>query len=294
MKPIPPLRIVLSGGGVRGLAYVGVFLELEKLGFLKNLNEVLGVSCGALFGFAYTLGYSPNELNEFVELFDFSLIQNIEPETALQYFYSYGIDNGYNLERLLESILKNKGFSKNITFIDHYNKTKMYFRCFATNILNCKYHEFSYKITPNVLLIDALIASMSIPGYFIPKVIENNMYSDGGIINNFPLDLIKHKDIHTTLGFTFSEDHTNINTIKNVVEFFSQIYACTYLNRKQQILTRYKENIIIIGCGDYPLWNFNAPKEDRLELIAIGRKAVQDFYTLKQFSVKPVRRYSVS
>jgi NTE family protein len=144
------------------------------------------------------------------------------------------------------------------------------------------------------LLIDALIASMSIPGYFIPKVIENNMYSDGGIINNFPLDVLKYKDIHTTLGFTFSEDHTNINTINNVVEFFSQIYACTYLNRKQQILTRYKENIIIIACGDYPLWNFHAPKEDRLELIAIGRKAVQDFYTLKQFSVKPVRRYSVS
>jgi len=293
MKPIPPLRIILGGGGVRGVAYVGVFLELEKLGFLKNINEVLGVSCGALFGFAYTLGFTPNELKDFVELFNFNLIQNIDPETALQYFYSCGIDNAYNLERLLESMLRNKGFIKDITFIEHYNKSKIYFRCFATNILTCKYNEFSYKRTPNIRVIDALIASMAIPGYFVPKIIDNILYSDGGILNNFPFDILKDEDIHTTLGFTFSEDHININTISNVVDFFNQIYACTYINRKQKLLSKYKENIIVSGCGNYPLWNFNASKEDRIKLVNIGIQSVKDFYQLKQYILKPKRRYSV-
>ena len=109
MKNIPPLRLILSGGGVRGLSYAGCFLELEKRNLLKKVNEILGVSCGALFGFAFSVGYSPSELNEFVEIFDFTLMQHVEPEIVFDFLQTYGLDNGKNYERLLETILKEKG-----------------------------------------------------------------------------------------------------------------------------------------------------------------------------------------
>ena len=86
---IPPQRIVLSGGGIRGVAYVGVFMELEKHGFLKNIKEVLGVSCGAMFGFAHILGYSTSEMFSLASSLDFSLLQNIDPDVALNYFITY-------------------------------------------------------------------------------------------------------------------------------------------------------------------------------------------------------------
>jgi len=294
MKPIPPLRLVLSGGGARGLSYAGCFIELEKRGFLKKVNEIMGVSCGALFGFAYSIGYTPNELIEFVELFDFSLMQNIEPDVAFEVFTTYGIDNGDNLEKLLTSMLKNKGFITTINFIEHFNKTNFFFRCFASNMYECKYKEFSYKETPDIRVIDGILASMSLPGYFIPRYINDIMYSDGGIVNNFPIDLLSENEIRNTLGFTFSEDHNVVESIPNIINFFNQIYTCTYKFKKQKLISMYNEKIIIIRCGDYPIWNFNAPKEDRLKLIETGKKAIEDFFNLKKVFIKPLRRYSVS
>lgn len=294
MKNIPPLRLILSGGGVRGLSYAGCFLELEKRNLLKKVNEILGVSCGALFGFAFSVGYSPSELNEFVEIFDFTLMQHVEPEIVFDFLQTYGLDNGKNYERLLETILKEKGFNKDLTFKEHYDSTKFIFRCFASNILNCTLKEFSYKETPNVKLVDAIMASSSIPGYFIPKTIDDTVYVDGGIINNFPINLLTFQEIKNTLGFSFSEDHTIISSIPTITDFLNQIYTCFYITNKKNILNLYKNNIIIVKCGDYPMWNFNISYEDKLKLLEIGRKSVENFYNLKQFTTKPVRRYSVS
>ena len=142
---IPPLRLVLSGGGIRGIAYVGCFLALKKRKLLKRVNEILSVSCGAMFGFAFSLGYSPKELETFIEKFDFTLMQDIEPEHILEFLDRFGVDSSRNFERLLELVLKEKGFSTYLTFEDHFKQTHIFFRCFATNLYNCEYTEFSYK-----------------------------------------------------------------------------------------------------------------------------------------------------
>lgn len=292
MKPIPPLRLVLSGGGVRGISYIGVLLELEERGLLKKINEILGVSCGALIGFAYSIGYKPNELYKFVEQFDFSLVQNIEPDLLLYYFNTYGIDNGNNLERLLTSMLKNKGFLESITYLELYNKTKIFFRSFATDMFKCEYTEFSYKKTPDVKAIDGIMGSMSIPGYFVPRIISNTMYVDGGVINSFPFELLKSSEIETSLGVRFNNYNSSVDDIPNIIIFFKQLYNCIYRGSETEMYSN--EKIIRIPCGDYPSWNFSASREDRLQLVNFGRKAVVDYYELKQFSVKPKRRYSVS
>lgn len=294
MAHIPPLRLVLSGGGVRGLSYVGCFLELEKHNMLKKINEILAVSCGTLFGLAFMIGYTPNEIKQFAEAFDFTLLQNIDPEIALNFFENYGIDNGENLERLFMSMLKNKNFSINLTFEEHYKATGLYLRIFAANIYTCELCEFSYKITPHTKLTDAAVASCSIPGYFIPKVIDSIAYADGGIINNYPISIIPYDELKYTLGFTFSEDHTNIKQISSILQFFNQIYACFYLPHKKELLQLYNYRTIIIPCGDYPLWNFGIDLEDKTYLIECGRKAVSDYLNFSMYSSKPKRRYSVS
>ena len=294
MVHIPPLRLVLSGGGVRGISYVGCFLELEKKNLLKKVNEILGVSCGAMFGFAYSIGYAPNELKEFVEKFDFTLMQHVEPEIVFDFLENYGIDSSANFERLLESIVRQKGYSTDLTFKTHYEATNFTFRCFATNLYSCELKEFSYKETPSIRIIDAILASSCIPGYFIPKMIEDIMYVDGGVANNFPIDLLNYDELKTTLGFTFSEEHTIVSSISSLATFFNQVYACFYMPHKKMILDLYKKHIIIVSCGDYPLWNFAINNEDKQKLLSVGKKSVEDFYNLKQFSVAPKRRYSVS
>ena len=291
--PLPPLRIVLSGGGIRGLSYVGVFLELEKRGFLKHIKEILGVSCGAFFGFAYSIGYTPKEMLKFVENFDFSLVQNIEPDIAFDFLSRFGIDDKTQLKKLLFSLLKNKGFTIDSTFQELYNKTKFTLRCYASNLNICKLDEFSYISTPNVVVVDALLASMCIPGYFIPSIINNSTYVDGGLINNFPIDLVRIKDLKDTFGFTFSEDHTNVETIETIEQFFYQIYACLFIPYKKEILKSIKHRIITIQCGDYPMWNFDSSKEQRQHLMNLGIQAVENYFNVTSVLPKSKRRYSI-
>jgi NTE family protein len=290
MNPIPPLRLVLSGGGIRGISYVGAFIELEARGFLKNIREILGVSVGALFGFTYSIGYKTNELLEFVNLFDFTLITNVEPDSIIDFFNTLGIDNKDNLEKLIDSILRNKNYSPEITFEELYNKTKFHIRFLATNLNNCKIQEFSYKKTPNTKVKFGLLSSMCIPGFFTPCKDNNILYVDGAIMKNYPIDLIPQEQLHLTLGLTFSEDHIFVSKIETIEEYLYQIYACSYISKKHII----KEKTIIIPCGDYMMLNLSAPREDKEYLISLGKKAVKDYFELKQFAVKPIRRYSIS
>ena len=286
MKHIPPLRIVLSGGGIRGVAYVGTFQELEKRGFLKNIKDILGVSCGAMFGFAHILGYTPTEMCALASSLDFSLLQNIDPDVALNYFMTYGVDDGSNLDKFLESLMKNKGFSIKITFQELYEKVSIQFRCYAVELNSSSFIEFSQKETPNTKVLFALRASMCIPGYFTPLVDDVKMYVDGGLLNNYPIDLFTQSD---TLGVTFSEFHTVRKQIETLEEFLYQVISCSYaIHKKKPAIYE-----IVIPCGDFPVWKFDASKEERLYLMECGRKAVVDFFEMHTTRI-PLRRYSVS
>lgn len=288
LKDIPPLRIVLSGGGIRGVAYVGSFLELEKHGYLTNIKEILGVSCGAMFGFAHILGYSPKEMFTLASSLDFSLLQNIDPDVALNYFETYGIDDGINLDKFLESLVKNKGFSKSITFQELYDKTKKMLRCFAVELNSSSFIEFSYKTTPHTSILFALRASMCIPGYFTPLIKDNKMYVDGGILNNYPVDLLTREEQDRTIGITFNECNIEKENIDSLEEYLYQIISCSYaIHTKKSI-----KNEIVIPCGNFPLWKFDASQEERIYLIECGRKAVEDYISTYKNNI-PLRRYSV-
>lgn len=283
---IPPRCIVLSSGGIRGLAFVGALLELKKKHMLKYVNEILGVSIGALFGLGLCLKYSIEEMYMLGSNMDFTLLINIDPDLAFEYFEKFGVDDGSQLKKFVSSILKAKGYSINITFKELYEKTNYYFRCFATNLNNCTLKEFSYKKTPHEPVLFGVVASMSIPCFYIPQMKDNILYVDGAVLNSYPISLVSEENKEHVLGFTFSENHVEKETIKTISNFFEQMYACSYLSRKI-----HDKNTIIIPCGEYPMWKFDASLEDKLYLINSGKKAVIDCFNL-QHSPTIERRHS--
>ena len=101
MKIVPPSHIVLGGGGMKCLAYIGAFEELEKQNLLKHVKYFHGVSAGAFMCFAYLIGYSISELKELVKSMDFHLLQNLDEHFALELFESFGLDKEiYNIKLL--------------------------------------------------------------------------------------------------------------------------------------------------------------------------------------------------
>jgi NTE family protein len=113
--------LVLSGGGVKGLYYIGILKKLEEINIINNITTIAGTSIGAFFGSLISIGYTSQELTDFVLLFNLSNIKKITPGNFFSYF---GIDDGNNLELVLEKMFNLKGFSKNITFKELHEKTK--------------------------------------------------------------------------------------------------------------------------------------------------------------------------
>jgi predicted acylesterase/phospholipase RssA len=298
---IPPRRIVLSGGGIRALAHLGALTVLEKKGLLKSVRSYVGVSAGAFVGFSLMLGYTLQELRTLCTLFDFTLIRHLDPESAFEFPTSFGFDSGERLVRLLHSLLNIKKQPLDITFGQWEQKYPkgIQLRCYATDLFRTEAREFSAKVSPNVSIVDALRASMSLPGYFTPvrDPETNHMLVDGGILHNFPLAFLPEEEKETSLGITFSYDHTRVDTIEDLPTFFGQIFACYYIPRTYEVYDKYKERCIIIPCGEVPSWDFEISKEQKEAIIALGEKKTIEF--LEQFSSviekkKPIRRYSVA
>lgn len=297
---IPPRRIVLSGGGIRALAHLGALEALDKKGLLKNVKEYVGVSAGAFVGFSLVIGYTLPELRMLCSLFDFGLIRNLDPEAALQFPTTYGFDNGENLVKLLHSLLRIKNVPLTTTFGEWISKypTAPSLRCYATDLYKTSPREFSAEKTPNIPFVDALRASMSLPGYFTPvKDPETgNMLVDGGILHNFPLAFLPPHERGDSLGISFSYDHTNVSDIPDLLTFFSQIFACYYIPRTYSLHKRHPDRCIVIPCGHIAAWNFEATQEEREGIISLGKKAAEEFldsYAGLEKS-KPIRRYSVA
>jgi len=288
LKHIPPSHIILSGGGIKCLSYVGLFKELEERNLLKRVNEYTAVSAGAFMAFVYTIGYSLNDISSIIRNLDLTSIQNIDDNLLFSFFDDFGIDNGSNLEKLIESFLKHKGYNRDITFQQLYSIKKVVLRFYAVDLNEGILKEFSVYTTPDISLIFALRATMSIPGYFTPVVDPEtgHYYVDGALLNNYPITLVDDTNI---LGITFDYSITYIDKIESIQSYFNQLISCIY-DKLEEIPLKYKEKTIYIKCSASTI-NFFLSEEERVELMEVGRRSVINY--LESSSQKITRRNSI-
>jgi len=156
------------------------------------------------------------------------------------------------------------------TFADLRN-SEIKFRCWATDLTMRTSREFSLKETPGARIIDALRATTAIPMYFIPHIdpLTGNMLSDGGIQGNLPLHYLTEDECSETLaiGFTTSSE---TSTPQDLIQFMKAVFDCMVISRNEDIMERWKHHIMRISTGNYPSWNFEASREDRVMLLNKG------------------------
>lgn len=299
---IPPKRIVLTGGGLRSLSHFGALEVLQKRGLLKAVKEYVGVSAGALVGFCFVLGFTMEEMLKVVTEFDFSVLQNTHPELVLEFFSTFGIDSGEQLEKFTKSLLRIKGFPDTMTFAQWATQCPKAprLRCYATNLNRNELKEFSLEKTPHTTLVYALRASMSLPLYFTPvKDPETgNLLVDGGMIHNFPINELTEEEKQDALGISFLYSNQKEHAIEDFVGLLSQMYNCGFNPRTYQAQKDNKMRCIVVGTKEMTAYNFDLSKEFRQDLIQLGRDAAETFctsyLTLLREHQPLRRRYSVS
>lgn len=194
-----PWALVLSGGGARGLAHIGVLKGLEAAGFEKP-SLVVGTSMGAIIGGLYACGMTPGEMEHFIiEEFNITdyldsfvfringkvgkLIQTGQILASLA--TQTGIDKGQRVLKLLESLTGGKNF----------NETKIPFRCNAADLLSGREVVFSSGSVAR-----AMRASMSIPVFFEPFAEGGMCLVDGGLLDNMPVHIAREEGYRRVLA----------------------------------------------------------------------------------------------
>jgi predicted acylesterase/phospholipase RssA len=288
---IPPRRLAFCGGGVRCVAHVGVLKTLDSAGLLKCVKEVIGVSAGALFALLYALDYSIQQIEELSLNFDFRVLGDINPEELFLFPMTFGLNSGDMLDKLIGSILFQKGFSKDITFAELSKSCSISFRCYAAELQTSAVKEMCAKTTPSMMVRTAVRASMSLPIMYSPVKDGDSLLVDGGLLHNMPMVFLTEEEIQETWGVLFVNRQSKIQAVESVINFFQYIYDGSVIMRNVLFIKKYKERLILVKSDGFDVFNYGESKKNKIEFIKRVEATTWKFLTA---ATRPARRFSVS
>lgn len=264
----PRIGLVLSGGGARGAAHVGVLKVLEEA--RVPVDCVAGTSMGAIVGGLYALGYSPAELEEVVRNIDWqAALRDDPPRRALSFRrkqddydfladfsvglrggklrFPRGLIQGQTLNLLLRELagLRDTGLS--------FDDLPTPFRAIATDAVNGQ-----MVVLGRGDIVAAMRASMSVPGVFAPVALDKHVLIDGGISNNLPVEVARAMGADIIIAVDISFPLLLAADLESAIELSNQ--ALTILMRREtdrqlRQLTGRDVTIVpdlgLLGSGDF-------------------------------------------
>ena len=220
-------HLVLSGGGLLGISYIGLFKYFEEKNYIKTIESITGSSAGAIFGALLALGYTSNELNLIVKQMVFKDYLQINVDSILNFTTQKGFESGNKLNLFIKKCIYNKTNNENLTFIQLYEKYNINLQIGVTNLTQHKFELLNKDSYPDLPIHKAISASIAIPFILEPIIINNDIYCDGGILDNLPIDSVIDMDLIN-----------NTNTINNnsITEPISEPITTPKPNTKHELI----------------------------------------------------------
>ena len=256
--------ISLSGGGIKGIVFLGALKYLDENNLLNNINTYCGVSVGSIICFLLIIGYKYNDLYKFMLNLDIKKFINIDINLLLE---KYGLNDGKDIINILKIFMKKKNIKENITFKELYELTNKELIISVSNINDKKVEYFNYKNYPNFEVLLSLRMSFSIPLIFSPVIYNNKYYIDGSCLD----DLICNKENNDDCLYLYIN---NDNEINNITSYFSNIIN-TLIYKKN---INECKNLIIFNISNIDTFNFNISKEKIEELFNLGYQKTYNYF----------------
>lgn len=256
------INLILQGGGIKGLAYIGALRCLEENNY--KVKNVAGSSVGAIIGSLIIAGYDSHELENIVNSVSLNIFlskNSTENKIKKKGFYSTN-----NLENYLENLLE----SKNIKYFSDIKVGNYYKAIFITTSLKYKrifvlpYDLKLININPdNFSIAKAAIMSASIPLFYEPYKVNNNYFFDGGISDNYPIWCFKNG-----IALKVSNENNFFKTIRTA--FFGKINNTNNIDE------------IIINTNGYKSTDFKKGLTNKYDLFNRGYYSILNYIKQKK------------
>jgi len=273
------IGLVLEGGGALGLAHIGVLQWLYQHHVPVDL--VAGTSMGGLVGGFYATGRSPDEIQQLIQNVDWDQALSgqlpfrdlsyrrkedaVEFPTRIEFGLRHGVQlpAGFNAGQEVSFILDRVTLA--YSEVKSFNDLPTPFACVATELNTGREHVFH-----DGSLSLALRATMSLPGIFTPVRSGNNLYADGGLLNNLPVDVAKNMGAQLTIAVYLQADSFNaqqpLNTFSVLGQSLSVMIAANELKSMQMA------DVLVT----VPLQKYDALDYDKAaEIIHLGYEAAE-------------------
>ena len=299
--PRPKIGLVMSGGGAKGAAHIGVLKALEELGI--PIDYIVGTSMGSIMAGMYSVGYTADELDTLISNLDWSVILSndgkwntttyeekrrkekflfsipfqggiINPKfdevksTAPNQGYRLlsempsGVINGHNVMDLFKSLTV--GYHGDVNF----DSLPIPFACVAADITRNK-----EVVQRSGDVAEAIRASMAIPGVFAPVYKGDTVLVDGGVANNYPVDVAIDMGADIIIGVHLAEDLHPAEELDNLLGVFGQLFSIL-LDKKIQENKDRTDFMIYPNVDGYNMLSFS--KKNITSLIENGYRAAME------------------
>ena len=277
----PKIGLVLGGGGARGAAHIGVLKELERQ--RVPIDAIAGTSMGAIVGGLYAIGMSPDELEELVTTLDWVASMSDTPSREHLSFrrkldderypvtaevglgrdglkLPMGAVEGQRLSLLLRRL------TVDVAHIGDFDELPIPFRAVATNIETGDAHVMGEGD-----LAQAIRASMSVPAVFAPAMIDGQLFVDGGIVANLPVEVMQAMDVDIIIAVDVEFPMYPAGELDSAVKITEQMVTILMRNETQRQIERLGDDDILIRPS---LGTFASSAFERTpETIEPGRQA---------------------
>jgi NTE family protein len=277
----PKVGLVLSGGGAKGFAYIGLLKVLQEVNL--HIDYIGGTSIGSIVGALYAVGYDPDTIAKIIGLQDWdALLKDRIPRKYISFE-----NKNFEEKQVISLPLKRKSVGLkdalfqgqqvnlmlnrmlNVAYKEQdFSKLPIPFLCIGTDLLSGQAIELTHGYLPM-----AVRASMSIPGYFSPTYYQGHYLIDGGVVNNFPVVNVKKKGVPYIIGGDVQQGLTkDIKELNSFTKILDQVIS---FNRVEANNEAYKNvDMLIHFKMDYGMMDFTQYDS----IIALGERVARAHY----------------
>lgn len=281
----PKIGLVLSGGGAKGLAHIGVLKIIEEAGI--KIDYIGGTSMGAIIGGLYASGYTAQQLDSIFTHTNYeAVIRDYIPRVSKN-FYEKNSDDKYALTlpftngkigvpSALSKGLYNynliQRLTHNVRDIRDFNQLPIPFLCVATNI------ETGEEVVLNSgYLTQAVMASGAFPSLYSPVEIDGAYLIDGGVVNNYPVNHVRAMGADIIIGVDVQDDLKDRDALQDATRLLVQVSSLQMV-KKMQMNRELTDIYIKPDISGYNVISFDQGNK----IIIKGVEAAQEQYDVLQ------------